>query len=271
MQRLLNFILQNRAFFTFIALELLCTWLIISNNSYQGALFFNSSNAAAARMLKVSQTVNDYLHLRAVNVDLAQENARLRQILDRKSEENTAVDSLLIKHYDFTSAKVVNNSIHMFRNFITIDKGLADSISAGMAVINSNKAIGKIKAASAHFSVVISLLNLDEYVSADIKRTGNFGTIRWDGKDPRYTKLLYIPRHVRPLPGDTIVTSGFNSIFPENIFIGIVHKAALPANGPWEIEVELAQDFNLLQHVEVVKSLKKAEVDSIENIIIGIK
>jgi rod shape-determining protein MreC len=268
MQRLLNFILQNRAFFSFVALELLCAWLIVRNNDYQGAQFFNSSNAAAARVLNVSQSVNDYLHLKVVNKDLAEENARLRQLLDRRDNGRISADSVLIERYDFKSAKVVNNSIEMFRNFITIDKGSVDSIAVGMAVINSNKAIGKVKTVSDHFAVVISLLNLDEFVSATIKRTGNFGTIRWDGRNPRYTRLLYIPRHVRPIPGDSIVTSGFNTIFPEGILIGVVHQATLPANGPWEIEVELAQDFNLLQHVEVVRSLKKVEIDSIQNVTI---
>src|SRR5689334_16831802 len=109
MQRLLNFILHNRAFFSFIALELLCAWLIVRNNSYQGAQFFNSSNVAAARILTISQNVNDYLHLRVVNKELAEENARLRQLLDRNNFAVSSIDSGLIKRFDFTSARVVNN------------------------------------------------------------------------------------------------------------------------------------------------------------------
>ena len=265
MQRLLNFILQNRAFFTFIALELLCAWLIVRNNQYHGAQFFNSSNAVAARLLNISQNVNDYLQLRKVNEDLALENARLRQQLEKKISP-LIKDSVLVQRYDFVSAKVVNNSVDMFRNFITINKGEDDSIAPGMAVINSNQAVGKVKSVSSSFAVIISLLNLDEYVSATIKRTGNFGTIRWDGRDPRITTLQFIPRHVNPLPGDSIVTSGYNSIFPPDVLIGIIRRAHLPTNGPWKIDVELAQDFSRLQHVEVVRSLQKNEIDSLQNI-----
>jgi len=265
MQRLLNFILRNRAFFTFIALELICIWLIVRNNSYQGAQFFNSSNVVAANVLNVSQNVHDYLHLKVVNEELAQENARLRQQLEKKINP-VLRDSARLERYNFVSAKVVNNSVSMFRNFITIDKGNQDMIYPGMAVINSNRVIGKVKKVSSSFAVIISLLNTDEYVSATIKRTGNFGTVRWDGRDPRYTTLQFIPRHVNPLPGDSIVTSGYNSIFPSNILIGIIRRAHLPTNGSWEIEVELAQDFTELQHVEVVRSLMKNEIDSLQNI-----
>ena len=270
MQRLLNFILQNRAFFTFVALELICTWLIVRNNTYHGAQFFNSSNAVAARILSVSQNVSNYLHLRKVNEDLASENARLRQQLEKKISP-IIKDSVLVQRYDYVDAKVVNNSVNMFHNFITIDKGENDLIEPGMAVINSNQAIGKVKSVSSSFAVIISLLNLDEYVSATIKRTGNFGTIRWDGKDQRFTTLQFIPRHVNPLPGDSVVTSGYNSIFPTDILIGIIRRAHLPTNGPWEIEVELSQDFSRLQHVEVIKSLKKNEIDSLQNIFLDQK
>src|SRR5687767_419711 len=117
MQRLLNFILRNRAFFTFLALELICAWLIIKNNDYQGARFFNSSNAVVARMLTVSQNVNNYLHLRVVNQELADENARLRLLLEQKNTRAQLTDSSLTKRFDFVSATVVNNSVDLFRNF----------------------------------------------------------------------------------------------------------------------------------------------------------
>lgn len=264
MQRLLNFILNNKGFFTFLTLEVLCAWLIVRNNDYQGAQFFNSSNTVAANMLAVSQNAFNYIDLKNVNFELAQENARLRQLIEMKTNPISQSDSTVLKRFDFVHAKVVNNSVDLFRNFITIDKGQYDRITSGMAVLNSNKVVGKVKTVSANFAVVISLLNLDENVSAMISRTKNFGTVKWDGRDPRYTSLLFIPRHVTPLPGDSIVTSGLNAVFPEKILVGIVSRAHLNPNGLfWDIQVALAQDFTRLQHVEVIRSLLKPEMDSI--------
>ncbi len=79
MERLFLFVYQNRAFFTFLALELSCAWLIVTNNQYQGAKFFNSSNGIVATMNNFSQGVRDYFQLREVNQMLAEENAALKQ------------------------------------------------------------------------------------------------------------------------------------------------------------------------------------------------
>src|SRR4051812_39853910 len=78
MQRLFLFFYQYRAFFTFLFLELICAWLIVGNNPYQGARFFNSSNGLVASLNNVSQGVREYFLLRQINSTLAQENAYLR-------------------------------------------------------------------------------------------------------------------------------------------------------------------------------------------------
>jgi rod shape-determining protein MreC len=96
--------------------------------------------------------------------------------------------------------------------------------------------------------------------------------VQWDGNDPKYTILKFIPRHVNPIPGDSVVTSGLNAVFPENILVGVITQAHLQPNELfWDIRVELAQDFTRLQHVEVVKSLLKPEIDSLQTVLTGIK
>ena len=65
MERLLIFVYQNRAFFTFLVIEFFCAWLIVENNAYQGTKFFNSSNGAIAAMNNFSRGVRDYFQLKA--------------------------------------------------------------------------------------------------------------------------------------------------------------------------------------------------------------
>lgn len=269
MDRLLNFVYQYRAFFTFLLLILFCSWLIVENNQYQSTRYFNSSNRLAANIISTSQGVREYFSLRRINADLAEENAKLRSQL----EHYAAIDSMYTdttRRFEFVSAKVINNSTQMFKNYITVNKGRADGIRPGMAVISSKGAIGKVKSVSDHFSVLISLLNVDDQMSSVIKRTGHFGTAQWDGTDPRSINLNYIPRHVAPKVGDTIVTSGYNAVFPPDILVGIVSKASLKDEAQfWEVKVELAQDFAKLAFVEVVKSYQRAEKDSLELSTIG--
>ena len=276
MERLLNFVYAYRALFTFLALEFFCAWLIVENNQYQSTKFFNSSNRISARIISFSSTVREYLSLRDINTDLAGENADLRKKLEQRNQSLYSFDvrelrdPAIINRFDYVSAKVVNNSTGFTKNFITINKGTDAGIKPGMAVISAKGAVGKVKSVSKHYSVLISLLNIDEQVSSVIKSLGYFGTSQWDGVDPRQVELLYIPRHVKLHTGDTVVTSGYNAVFPEGILVGVIKDVNLKEETPfYDIKVELAQDFGNLTFVEVIKSTLKQEKDSLEQVTIG--
>jgi rod shape-determining protein MreC len=150
MGRLFLFVYQYRAFFTFLSLEILCAFLIIQNNRYQSSKYFNTANAAVANLASTSNGIKEYFGLREINRELAEENARLHQYVDRqtntRAEVNLAyVDTTRIKTFTYTSAKVINNSINLSKNYLTINKGLSDGIAPGMAVISSLGVVGKVK------------------------------------------------------------------------------------------------------------------------------
>ncbi len=278
MERLFKFIYKYRAFFTFLLLQLFCAWLVVENNQYQSTRYFNSSNQIAASIISTSQNIKEYFSLRDINTELATSNAALRKQLDERNqliEEyglSQVKNVVILNRFEYISAKVINNSTSQYKNFITINKGTVHGIAPGMAVISEQGAVGKVKSVSDHHAVLISLLNIDDQVSSKIKRTGHFGTVQWDGFDPRVIDLRYIPRHVAPLVGDTIVTSGYNAVFPEGILIGIIKEVKLREESPFhQIKVELAQDFGKLAFVEVVKSRLRAEQDSVEVITKGIQ
>jgi rod shape-determining protein MreC len=275
MERLFIFLYQYRAFFTFLILELFCAWLIIENNQYQGAQFFNSSNSAVASLNNFSQGVREYFLLRKINSSLADENAELRSKLEKyrqaefalKSQQlhdSLKLDSTVISQYDFVSAKVVANTVNRFTNYLTINKGSDDNIAPGMAVISMQGAVGKIKSVSRHFSVIKSILHIDVRVSGLLTRTGHFGTVRWNGQDPDYVQLEYIPRHVKPVKGDTVVTSGYSAVYPQGIMIGTIDDIVLRDNSLfYDLTVKLSQDFRKLSFVEVIRNNLKDEQDSI--------
>ena len=276
MDRLLRFFYEYRAFFTFLLFELICAWLIVQNNQYQSASFFNSSNRLAVNIVGFSNGVREYFSLRDINKELADENAVLRTKLEQRNQSLYSLDvreikdPAIINRFEYVSAKVVNNTTSLFKNYITINKGIDEGIEPGMAAISAHGAVGKVKSVSEHYAVLISLLNIDEHVSSVIKRIQNFGTVQWDGGNARYADLLYIPRHVKPLVGDTIVTSGYNAVFPQGVLVGIIREVKLKKEAPfYDLKIELAQDFTKLSFVEIVKSNLKAEKDSLEIKTIG--
>src|SRR5690606_20366802 len=126
--------------------------------------------------------------------------------------------------FRYIPAKVINNSVDEASNFFTIDAGSEQGIRPDMGVISPNGIAGIIKGVSANFSVAISALNLKAKISAQMRKSKDYGTLEWDGTSPLLGILRNIPTHIRIEKGDTVETSGFSSIFPEGILVGTVEE-----------------------------------------------
>jgi rod shape-determining protein MreC len=278
MQGLFQFIYNYRAFLLFVLLEVLCGWLIVRNNTYQGAAFFNSSNQYAAKAMQASRDVTDYLHLKEHNRELAIENARLlaqySQLRLSKQQAPTgySLDSTLAAQFRFIAARVVNNTTRYAHNHLTIDKGTLDGIKPGMGVISPQGVIGVVKSCSPHYSTLVSVLHTDMQVSSQLKKNGQIGTAKWDGTDAGKIGLQYIPRHVEVKKGDTIVTSSYNSIFPQGIMVGTIEEVRNAGPETFhEIDLNLSVNFNRLSYVYVIQNYFKGEQDSLEKATIPVQ
>ena len=64
--------------------------------------------------------------------------------------------------------------------------------------------------------------------------------------------------------GDTIVPSGYSTIFPEGILVGTVTAFEVEESNFFKIEVELSVDFNQLNWVYVIRNLLEVEQDDLE-------
>ena len=272
MQRLFLFLYQYRAFLTFLLLELLCIWLIVRNNPYQGAKFFNSSNRYAAGILQFSNNITDYFGLKRVNEELAAENAKLKEQINQLNQGLYSLgvreirDAEIINQFNYIDAKVIKNSVRQLENYITINKGRDNNIEPGMAVIDNKGIVGKVKTVSSHFSLVTSILHTGVLVSAKLKRTGDLCTMKWDGISPYRAKILYVPRHIQLQEGDTIATSGYNAVFPQDIPVGTIIDYELSEESPfYDITIELSSDLNGLSYVYVVRNNLKMELDSVQS------
>jgi rod shape-determining protein MreC len=88
--------------------------------------------------------------------------------------------------------------------------------------------------------------------------------VNWDGKNPDEAKLLYVPRHVKASVGDTIITSGFNSIFPSGIQIGTIKEINPGKEQNYlDILIALSADFSRINYVYLVENTQIGELDSL--------
>jgi rod shape-determining protein MreC len=200
---------------------------------------------------------------------MAQENARLNNALEiERQKKNQYIekesDSLKIHQYEFIPAKVINVSWHRANNFITINKGTNDSIREFMGVVSPQGLVGRVKKCSEHFSTVISLLNERMSIASKIKTKNIDGSLVWNGLNHRIANLIHVPIHHTVSKGDTVITSGYNAIYPEGVVIGIVDKAKINERAEYEIDVLLATDFSALTYVYVIDNKLKPELDSLE-------
>jgi rod shape-determining protein MreC len=278
MRNLFAFIYRFRAFLLFVLLEILCVYMVVRYNTYQGAAFFNSASTYIGRVLEVQSSVTDYFRLASINSMLARENAAMREDLLRQhlaeQVDSTAElsgtlyaasDSTMANPYILHASRVINNSIRRTNNYLTLSIGSADGIKPGMGVIASTGAVGRVKTVSEHYATVTSLLHSQMLISAKIKKDNTMGTIKWTGGDYRKAVLDYIPLHIKPVVGDTIVTSGFATVFPEGIMVGTISAVEQePDRSFYTIEVQLSVDFAQLSYVYVVESPLREERETLE-------
>lgn len=270
MRNIIRFILKYHFLLLFLFFEILSFYLVVNYNDIHKQQFLNSSGRIATSLFEVSSSFSDHFSLKRANAELSRENSLLRSQLfnydSRKSPKwdykNIEVDTVV----NFIPSKVVNNSVNKLHNFITIDKGSKDGIESGMGVISARGLVGIVRNVSKNYSTITSLLNTQIKISSKLRDSHYFGTLYWSGQSIKYATLSEIPSHAEIGIGDAVVTSGFSSIFPENILIGTIEDFELNrGKGFYDITVRLSVDFSNLTYVETIDNHRKQERINLEN------
>lgn len=272
MRTLVNFLVKNYYYLLFLVLQAACVLLMVKNRSYQSSRIINSANALSGNAYQMVANAREYLALKEENQKLADENARLRNILRSSAYEFISLknfrrnDTLYKQKYTYISARVINNTTNMRSNYLTLNAGRAQGIVHDMSVINTEGIVGIIKDVSENFSSALSVLHKDVKINCKLKRDGSYGPLNWE-KDDDYMSatLTDIPIHARIKVGDTIVTSNLSSIFPEGIMVGRVRAYERRSGDAYfTVKVDLSTNFRKVNHVYVIKNFFKAEQDSLE-------
>ena len=250
--------------------------LIISFNNYQSAVMFTSANNVAGNIYSVITDVDSYFSLKSDNEVLIDYNRQLLEELEHTRGELKAAKekALLVEHpftqkkdngYYYNTATIVNNTLNKTDNYITIDKGTNDGVHSEMGVFSEKGIVGIVYQSSSNYSIVIPLLNGKSKVNCRVKGSNSFCALQWDGNDARYSYLVDLPRYTVFEKGDTVVTSGFSSIFPADIPVGRIHNIEESEDGLfYRAKVELFVDFSAVSNVFVVGNDGKEEQEQLE-------
>lgn len=272
MRNLLNFLLKNSTWFVFTFYVLLGCMLLFSGATYHQHVYLTSANAVSSSVLEATNSVTGYFNLREINASLQLSNANLenevlnlrRELAACRSELSDTLRREDSRRFSYVLGTVINNSTRHPRNYFTIDRGYNDGIKPGMGVVDHNGIVGIVNVTGPHTSRVISLLNQTQHFSVKIYKTPFVGSLTWKGNDPNVAYVEEIPRHAKYHVGDTIVTSGFSTTFPEGIPVGtILNRVRSEDDNYYTFKVRLSSDFKTLSTVRVIKDIYKQELDSL--------
>ena len=253
----------------FILLEVAAALMLSHNNQLQRLWIARISHGFMAKVWGTTQGVSNYFSLKRQNDELALENERLRGLVRGYEMAAKAADMdtkpvLMDNGFDYIPATIIKSSMNTQHNYLIIDKGSEDGVARNSGVITDKGVIGIVDAVSDHYSYAISFLNTELFISARLGESGAVGPLAWDGTSSDKAILKEIPLQFKFAPGDTVYTSGYSTIFPPDIPIGVTGDSKIINGATNEIEVDLFQNHKALKYVTIVANRKAAEIEAIE-------
>jgi rod shape-determining protein MreC len=192
------------------------------------------------------------------------ENARLRkriqalEIERQRYLEADATNRQLKALLDFRSqmpgeavtASIIANSANSWFQSCMLDKGSADGVRKGMAVVTPFGVVGQVVAVTPRAAKVLLLTDPNSGIDVLVQRTRSRGLV--SGSLESGTILKYVKRSEDVQEGDRLITSGIDGVFPKGMMVGTVIKVR-------------KQHLGLFQFVEVLPAV---QIPRVENVLV---
>jgi rod shape-determining protein MreC len=268
------FIRRHFNFLFFLVLQIIALSFLFRYNKFHEAAFLNVSTELTGRLNERYNNIEYYFQLKKTNEALVQENLRLRQQLvanyeapdsnKRLFRDTIRVDS--IRKWLIMEAKVVNNTISLPTNYLTIHRGFRQGVRQNMGVTGPQGIVGSVINVSENFAIVMSVLHPQFRVVAKLKKGGETGTIFWDGISPAFISMRGIPRSANVVVGDTVVTSQITSLFPAGLLVGTISEI-VPDNTSnfFNLRLRTATNFSNIEYAYVLDNLQYDEQKRLED------
>lgn len=170
-------------------------------------------------------------------VRVRQENENLRKIIDDQKElinqtaeyrlANERLTTLLGLRQAYPSlvmkpAYILAWDPGPWLRAVTISIGSLDGVALDQAVIHPTGVVGRVVAVSPNYAQVMLTTDFNSSIDAFIQRTRAVGILSGQGDLAMTLKYLRKTEDVRP--GDKVVTSGLDGIFPGGLALGLVTR-----------------------------------------------
>ena len=255
----------------FIGLELFSLKLLKDSSTLQDIWINRASHRVLGALWSGGETVRNHFSLEKQNDALREENFRLSEELrtyrlaEEQARESGEIIQLPESRFNYIPATVVKVSRNTSHNYIILNKGSEDGVKPHSGIITSNGVVGIISAVDKHYCYGLTMMNAKVSVSARVGESGIVAPLVWDGRHSNKAYLSDLPLHYTIAQEDTVVTSGFSSIFPPDIPVGVTGLTNMVDGSTNRTEVTLFQDFSALRYVTIVDNPERDEPAGLEN------
>ncbi|HET9550699.1 MAG TPA: rod shape-determining protein MreC [Candidatus Binatia bacterium] len=216
-------------------------WIKGFRDNYDTLAGFRSENERLRKRLNTLEIERQRL------LEAEATNRRLQQLLNFRSE---------LPGGAITASIIAGSATSWFQSCV-LNKGSADGVRKGMAVVTPMGVIGKVVTVTGRTAKVLLLTDPNSGIDVLVQRTRSRGII--SGSLESGTVLKYIKRSEDVQEGDRLVTSGLDNVFPKGMLVGTVIKVRKQSRGLFQnVEVMPAAQASLVEEVMVVSGETEA-------------
>lgn len=186
---------------------------------------------------------NQLLQLDAARMEeMRQENENLRHL----------VSALAATTDHVVTTEVIGRPADPFSRRIQIAAGALDGVQVGMPVIGPFGVLGQVSRTVSHQSEVTLISDHKSRISVINNRTGQIFLLAGTG-DSGLLTVAFAQPSADLLPGDELVTSGLDHLYPKAVLTAIVKSSTyVPGEAYRRVEATAAADLTDVQFATVV-------------------
>ncbi len=223
-----------------------------------------------------ANTFHNYLYLRNVrkqNEQLRDEIQRLRLEQVRLTEDaNQArrLQALLGFKEQYISqtlpAQVISSTGSEFTRGIYIDKGAREGIKRDMPVITADGVVGKVYSVFPSSSLVLEINDPSSGAGVILEKSRLQGILKGDQRGTGETYISNIMSDEKVEPGDVVITSGGDRVFPKGMPVGTVDKIQTGSDAFLSVRVRPAARLDRLEEVLIITKIVEKTPDANETL-----
>ncbi|MDR0769982.1 MAG: rod shape-determining protein MreC [Burkholderiales bacterium] len=174
-------------------------------------VYFANKTALEKQNTELSLSLLEQSRLVQEAQTVRQENAQLKTLLQLKAQSSRNTHT----------AEMLYDTRDPFVQKITVDKGQTQGIIEGSAVLDAYGVIGQVTHVSLFTSEVTLLVEKNHTTPVQIERTGMRSVLYGMGAGASL-ELRFVSPTVDVRPGDRLVTSGLESVYPPGLAVATV-------------------------------------------------